>query len=150
MKKGYLIIISTLLIILSFWFGMKVERELAGWDEIGKPVFVKKQIYFPKEKTTLYLKRKTWGITGNHQITIISTKPEFEFKADSISDYIFNGFAEVIYKVENDTLKIYSHHKPNIPSKFDSKIEIELIEFKNNAEWHKLQEQAENCSQMFE
>jgi len=129
---------------------MKIERELVSWDEIGKPSFERKQIYFPNKKTNLYVKRKTWGITGNHQITIISTNPEHEFKADSLKDYIFNGFAEVIYKVENSTLKIYSHDKPDIPHKFDSKIEIELIEFQNNAEWHEIERQAKNSFHMFE
>jgi hypothetical protein len=129
---------------------MKTEREFASWDEIGKPIFEQKRIYFADEESAIYLKRKTWGITGNHQITIISTNPELEFKADSISDYIFKGFAEVIYKAENKTLKIYSHHKPDIPSYFNSKIEIELIKFKNNAEWRKLEKQAEKNYQVFE
>jgi len=129
---------------------MKVERELVSWDEIGKPSFERKQIYFPNKKSSIFVKRKTWGLTGNHQITIISTKPEFEFNADSITDYIFNGFSEVIYKKENNTLKIYSHYKPSVPDKFDSKIEIELIEFQNNAEWHELERQAKNSYHIIE
>jgi hypothetical protein len=43
---------------------MKVERELAGWEEIGKPVFEREQIYFPNKKTSLYLKSKNWGLTS--------------------------------------------------------------------------------------
>lgn len=122
---------------------MKVEREFASWDEIGKPTYNIKQIYFPKEKTTLYLKRKTWGITGNHQITVLSTNPEREFQADSVSDYIFSGFAEIIYKSENNTLKIYSHNQPKIPPKFNSNIKIKFIKYKNNAEWNNLKGQVE-------
>lgn len=127
-----------------------MERELVSWKEIGKPSFEMKKIYFSNDKTYLYVKRKTWGLTSNHQITIISTNPELEFKADSLTDYIFNGPAEVIYKAENNTLKIYSHNKPFVPNKFESKIEVELIEFQNNAEWRDLERQANNSYHIFE
>lgn len=150
MKKGHLIIISILLIILSFWFGMKVELEFASWDEIGKPVFEKKQVYFPNKKVSLYLKSKNWGITGNHQISVISTKPDFEFQPDSISEYIFHGFGGIIYKVENNTLKIYSTQKLKIPPKFESEINVELIEIKNNLEWIKLNDKIKTEYQKFE
>ena len=150
MKKGTLIIISFVLIILSFWLGMKAERELASWDEIGKPVFEKEQIYFPNKKTSLYLKSKNWGLTADRKISVISTKSDLEFLPDSISEYIFHGFGRIIYKVENNTLKIYSHQKPKIPSKFESEINVELIEVKNNSEWNKMKEQMNNNYQEFE
>ncbi|MFD1015471.1 hypothetical protein [Winogradskyella rapida] len=150
MKKRYLIIISILLTILSFWLGMKVEREFASWDEIGNPVFEKEQIYFPNKKTSLYLKSKNWGLTGDHKISVLSTKSDFEFQPDSISEYIFHGFGGIIYKVENNTLKIYSHQKPKIPPKFESEINVELIEIKNNSEWNKLNDKIKNEYQKFE
>jgi hypothetical protein len=150
MKKVTLIIIAIVIILLSFWLGKKVERELASWDEIGKPVFEKEQIYFPNKKTSLYLKSKNWGLTGDHKITVISTKSDFEFQPDSISEYIFHGFSGIIYKVENNTLKIYSHQKPKIPPKFESEINVELIEVKNNVEWNKLNDKTKNKYRKFE
>jgi len=129
---------------------MKVEREFASWDEIGKPVFDNKQIYFPSKKSTLYLKSKNWGLTADHKVTVISTKSDFEFQPDSISEYIFHGFGGIIYKVENNTLKIYSHQKPKIPPKFESEINVELIEVKNNVEWNKMNEQIEINYHKFE
>ena len=129
---------------------MKVEREFARWNEIGKPLFEKEQIYFPNKKTSLYLKSKNWGLTGDHKISVISTKPDFEFQPDSISEYIFHGFGGIIYKVENNTLKIYSHQKPKIPQKFESEISVELIKVKNNAEWNKMKKQIDNNYQEFE
>ena len=129
---------------------MKVEREFASWDEIGKPAFEKEQIYFPNKKTSLYLKSKNWGLTGDHKITVISTKSDFEFQPDSISEYIFHGFSGIIYKVENNTLKIYSHQKPKIPPKFESEINVELIEVKNNAELNKLNDKTKNEYRKFE
>lgn len=150
MKKLTLIIIGIVIILLSFWLGMKVERELASWDEIGKPVFEKEQIYFPNKKTSLYLKSKNWGLTADHKISVISTKSDLEFQPDSISEYIFHGFGGIIYKVENNTLKIYSHQKPKIPPKFESEINVELIEVKNNVEWNKMKKQIDNNYQEFE
>ena len=143
-------IISSILIILSFWLGMKLERELAGWDEIGKPSFEKEQLYFPNKKTSLYLKSKNWGLTADHQISVISTKPDFEFQPDSISEYIFHGFGGIIYKAENDTLKIYSTQKPKVPPKFESEIKVEIIEIMDNLEWIKLNDKIKNGYQKFE
>ena len=150
MKKRYLIIISTLLIILSFWFGIRVERELTSWEKIGKPISEKRQIYFPNKMTSLYLKSNNWGLTYDHKITVISTDSNLEFKSDSISEYIFYGFDGLIYKAENDTLKIYTRQLPKIPPKFESEITVELIEVKNNAEWNKMNEQIDNNYQKFE
>lgn len=129
---------------------MEVEREFTSWDEIGKPVFEKKEIYFPNKKTSLYLKSKNWGLTGDHKISVISTKSDFEFQPDSISEYIFHGFGEIIYKAEINTLKIYSHQKPKIPPKFQSKVNVELIEVENNEEWDKMKKQIDNNYQEFE
>ena len=129
---------------------MKVEREFASWDEIGSPIFEKKEIYFPNKKTKLYLKSKNWGLTGDHKISVISTKPNLEFQPDSISEYIFHGFGGIIYRVENNILKIYSHQKPKIPPKFESEINVELIEVKNNGEWNKMNEKINNNYQKFE
>ena len=136
--------------MLSFWLGMKVERELASWDEIGKPLFEKEQIYFPNKKASLYLKSKNWGLTADHKISVISTKSDLEFEPDSISEYIFHGFGGIIYKTVNDTLKIYSTQKPKTPPKFASEINVEIIEMKNNLEWIKLNDKIKNEYQKFE
>ena len=129
---------------------MKVERELVSWDEIGKPVFKKEQIYFPNKKNPLYLKSKNWGLTADHKVSVISTKADLEFQPDSISDYIFHGFGGIIYKLENNTLKVFSRQKPKVPPNFESEINVELIEVKNNAEWNKMQTEISNGYQQFE
>lgn len=129
---------------------MSIERELTSWEEIGKPVSEKRQIYFPEKMTSLYLKSNNWGLTYNHKITVITTDSGLEFKADSISEYIFYGFGGLIYKAQNDTLKIYTRQQPKIPPKFESEIIVELIEIKNNSEWNKLKAQIDNNYQIFE
>ena len=129
---------------------MKAEQEFTEWDETFKPTYIIEQINFPKKEESLYLKRKTWGITGNHQTTEISMNKELKFETDTLSNYVFNGFSEIIYKVEDSTLIIYSHHKPKDPIKFESKIKIDLREYKNNAEWKDLRKKAEKSYQIFE
>ena len=129
---------------------MKTESELSNWNEIGEPIFKKEEINFPKEKTSLFLKSKNWGVTGNHKVTVISTKADLKFKVDSLSDFVFKEFTDIIYKKNNDTLKIYSHYEPTIPAKFDSKIEVEFIKVHNNTEWNELKEKIENNYQIFE
>jgi len=151
MKKRYLIFISiTLIIIISFWLGMRVERELVSIDEIGKPLFKKKQIDFPNKKASLFLKSKSWGLTGDHKVTVLSTNGNFEFYPDSLSEYIFHGFSAIIYKKENDTIKIYSRILPKMPPKFDSKINVELIQIENNIEWSKMSKKIQSEYQIYE
>lgn len=129
---------------------MKVENNLSKLDKIAEPIYEKKKINFPNENTTLYVKSKNWGLTGNHKNTVISTNPDLEFQADSVTEYVFQGFSEIIYKTDNDTLKIYSHYEPSIPSKFDSKIKVEFIKIRNNVEWNELKGKIENYYQIFE
>ena len=126
-----------------------MEREFASWDEIVNSVFEKEQIYFKNKKTSLYLKSKNWGLTGDHKISVLSTKSDFEFQPDSITEYIFHGFGSIIYKVENNTIKIYSHQTPKIPQKFESEINVEIIKIKNNMEWSKLNDKIKNEYQKF-
>ncbi|WP_157691877.1 hypothetical protein [Polaribacter sp. KT25b] len=95
-------------------------------DETFKPEYKIERIYFPEKRESLYLKRKTCGITGNHQTTVISKKKKFQFETETISDYVFKEFLEIIFKAENNKLIIYSYYKPEIPIKFESEIEIEL------------------------
>jgi hypothetical protein len=150
LKKRYIIIISLIIIGLSFWLGMRVEREFTKWDETFKPEYKIESIYFPEKKESIYLKRKTWGITGNHQTTSISTKKELQFETDTISDYVFKGFSNIIFKAEKNKLIIYSHHKPEIPLKFESEIKIELREYENNTEWNNLKKKANSSYKIFE
>ncbi len=118
--------------------GIKTEQNLKSWDEIGKPLFERKEIYFPKKQLSLYLKSKNWGITGNHKATVLSINSNLEFHPDKNTEYIFKGFGEIIYKSENGKLKIYySNFIPEIPKNFKSEIQVELIELKGN-EWRVL------------
>ena len=53
----------------------------------------------------IYLTRKRWGISGNHEEKIITTK-RYENSNDS-DRIIFQGDESLIYKTELDKLIIY-------------------------------------------
>lgn len=119
--------------ILSFWFGMATERFLTDLAEIGKPSYEVNRVYFPNTDTSLFIKTKTWGITGNHKATVISTKPSLEFHPDSISEYIISGFEDIYYKANNDTLFVYNSYIPQIPKYFDSEIKVKFVKQKKGS-----------------
>lgn len=148
-KKLRNIVIIIGLTALSFWLGIRFERLTADFEEIGKPVYIKEQIYFPEKNETVYLKSKIWGLTGDHQITTISTNPDSEFFPDSTSEYIFYGFEALIYKKSKDTLYIFAGQTPEKPVNFNSKINIVMI--KTQAiEWTSLNEKIKNNYRKFE
>mgnify|MGYP006159871009 CR=1 FL=1 len=121
-----------------FWFFYKLKKDTDALDEVGKPKFEKLEINFPHKNSKIYLKSKNWGLTGDHKIYVISTNPTYEFHPDSLSEFIFEGFDEIIYHTENDTLKIFSRLTPKMPKKFDSEIKIKITEINNNKEWNEI------------
>ena len=69
----------------------------------------------------LYIKSTNWGVTGDHQLTIISIDDEREFEIDSASQIIFRGLEPFLYKVSNDTLFLTLRQKSRIPDGFNSR-----------------------------
>lgn len=69
----------------------------------------------------LYIKSKNWGVTGDHQLTMISTEDEREFEIDSTKQIIFNGLEPFLYKVSNDTLFLTLRQRSKIPDGFKSR-----------------------------
>lgn len=131
MKK--LILISFVFISILFLF-FYIKNELSEFDKIGEPIIKVKSIYFPEIKDSIFVKSKVWGITGNHKTAIITKSSNPEFKSDSLNDYVFKGFGEIILLKNIDELKVYSFQKPNIPKNFNSKVSIKLFPIKNNHE----------------
>src|SRR5699024_8170549 len=82
------------------------------------------KIYSKKYNESIYLKKKNWGITGNHQVIAISTPPDGNPDLNKKTDFIFKGLSNLFYKFENDTLHIYTNKASDVPSNFSSNIEI--------------------------
>ncbi len=150
MKMTYVILLSFVLIIISFWAGVEFQRTIDAFDELGMTSIKTKRLDFYNYEDALYLKRKVWGISGNHQTMEVTTTLE-NSKPDNDSDsYIYKGVEKLIYKIEGDTLKLYSIQDPVLPKQFESSIPIEIIKLKNYGEWNSIQEQINNNYQVFE
>lgn len=150
MKKIIFItrVVCTLFLIILI--AIQANKTISEIDEIGKPLFKKKQLNFPNKKVSLYLKSKNWGLTGDHKITVLSKNPQQEFHPDTTSEYIFNGFEEIIYCIEKNTLKIFSWQSPKKPEKFDSEIQIKWILIENNTEWNSIKEKTKKNYSIFD
>ena len=76
------------------------------------------------KNTKIYLKSKSWGLTYDHQLSIITTNPAKKWLPDSLNDYIFHGLEPFIYEFRRDTLFIYSRNFCQQPNGFHSGIPI--------------------------
>ncbi len=117
----YLLIIS--LFIFLVYFGANV----ASLSLIGKPVVKKIKLYSQYYNEKIYIKKKSWGITGSGQVIVISKSPDKDFQPDETQEYVFNGLQPFCYKFENDALFIFVRKKTTIPVKMSTKIEIKQI-----------------------
>ncbi|MFB6317964.1 MULTISPECIES: hypothetical protein [unclassified Saccharicrinis] len=100
-------------------------------DNIITPVFDIETIYLPESSTRLYLKKINWGITGDSQIMAISNSSSKNIDVNNKNDFILEGLCQIFYKIESDTLFIYSTNKFKEPSNFNSTINIKQIKLEN-------------------
>jgi len=144
--KTFLKIIGILaLMVLSYEAGKYMEKELSQLDDLGKPTYKFRNMYFDKLETRLYLKTITWGITGNHSQTVLTLNSSNEFFPDSTKEYIFEG-NEIIYRQTPDSLIIYYGNMISKPKTFNSPVKVRIIESTN---YHVLNEQVLKGLQKF-
>src|SRR6478752_5239200 len=98
MRVVFKIIIGLVLIVglVMYWFFSQVTDSFSGTYnriELGST-----------DNQKLYIKSHNWGLTGDHQLTVIETDEEREFEVDSTKQIIFNGLEPFLYKVSGDTL----------------------------------------------
>ena len=96
-----------------------------------KPVYKKVEITSNRINESIFLKRKSWGITSDNETTIISKSSQKEFEPDSTTDFVFKGLSTFFYKQIQDTLWIYVPKKGDIPPKIETKFNIIQIELSN-------------------
>ncbi|PSR52497.1 hypothetical protein AHMF7605_02635 [Adhaeribacter arboris] len=93
-----------------------------------QPTYSKVELISTKDNSVIYIKSKNWGLTGDHQVTVITSNEDSEFEPDSTQEYIFNGLGAVVYRVKQDTLILYVSPKTKIPINFQSNWKIKQIE----------------------
>lgn len=88
----------------------------------------------------IYIKSKNWGVTGDHQLTVISTDDEREFEIDSTRQIVFEGLTPFLYKVSNDTLFLTVSKTSEIPFGFNSRWTIIQKEVDNPTMMHSMRD----------
>jgi hypothetical protein len=89
-------------------------------------------------KSKIYIKRKVWGVTSDYQVTVISNSPDEIGQLDSTIDFVYKGLEPFIYRIQSDTLVIYTMLPTSEPRDFDSS-KIRVIQKKvSNQEYMKL------------
>ena len=73
----------------------------------------------------LYLKSKNWGLTYDHQLTVISmSSVQTWTEPDSMKEYVYKWLEPFLYEFKNDTLFIYCNTKAPTPNSFTSNIKV--------------------------
>jgi hypothetical protein len=114
MRVVFKIIIGLVLIagLVTYWFFSQVTDSFSGtYNQIELT---------STDNQQLYIKSHNWGVTGDHQLTVIETDKEREFEVDSTKQIIFNGLEPFLYKVSGDTLFLTLRRKSRIPDDFNS------------------------------
>ncbi len=80
----------------------------------------------------LFIKTKSWGMSGDSKITIISSTDNIDFnKKQSDTDYIIEGLDPFFYKQNNDNLILYSMTRITVPKNLKTKWKIILNQVDN-------------------
>ena len=105
------------------------------WDSTNipelKPKITTVEVYSDSLKESLFLIKETRGL--NYEVTVISSSSKKQQEPDSDKEYVYSaGGATLFYKLEKDTLLVYTYHLAKEPSSFDSNIKVKQIELSNN------------------
>ena len=134
LKKILLFVIVSLVIIIII-VGIKLNSDFNSLETAFEPIVIKKEITFDSLDKKFYLIARSWGITGNHNEIVLSTKP-FEQISDWSNfknKYIFYC-TELYYKKQGkDTLDIFvtSSAVGKIPNDFSNNIIVLIHELKS-------------------
>lgn len=93
------------------------------WTNNLKPIF-KYQELSSSKGTKIYLKSKNWGLTFDHQLSVISNNSSQKWEVDSLKDYVFPGLQPFLYEFKNDTLFLYPSVLCKKPKDFQSSIPV--------------------------
>ena len=80
------------------------------------------------KKSGIYIKVENWGLTGDHQRTVITADSDFEVDADSSTELIFHGLDPFFFRHSGDTLFLYLDEKVAVPQGFVSRVIIQQVE----------------------
>ena len=126
MTKIKILFIGLLIVIVAgvlfFYFAIPKKDE----DHFFKVIAIE-----PDNHSVIYIKKKVWGMTSDHQVIVISDTKEQNFVPTASRNYIYNGLAQLFYKIREDSLYIYTLKASPVPHDLITNIKIVQIELEN-------------------
>lgn len=126
MKKVIIVTVSIVVVIVlslfTYWSSTVPDFE---------PTYNVVELKSDTSQEAIYIKKKVWGISSDHQVIVISTSGDVEFEVQESEEYLYKTSTPFLYEFKDDLLKVYTRQASVIPSGFDSGIKVEQIVLNN-------------------
>ncbi|RBL91425.1 hypothetical protein DF182_02045 [Chitinophaga flava] len=77
------------------------------------------------------MKQMTWGLTGDKQVSVISNSDSANFIPQRSREYVYEGLSDIYYKLQHDTLFIYTPTIAPVPQYFRTPYKVIQIKLSN-------------------
>jgi hypothetical protein len=91
----------------------------------------KVEIYSSGLDETIFIKKKVWGLTGDHQLIVVTKSPTEDFEPNERTEYVYRGLSPFFFIFGNDTLTLYVTSASTVPAEMSTKITIRQIVLTN-------------------
>jgi cytochrome c-type biogenesis protein CcmE len=82
-------------------------------------------------QSKLYIKKKVWGMTSDNQVIVISSSNKKEFSSEDAESYVYEGVIPLFYKVQKDTLFVYTLKMSSVPNGLKTNFKIVQVQLEN-------------------
>jgi len=131
-KRKILFIVFILIVLLFFVY---IYNEMKDVDQALKPIINNYSIYFPSLKENLHIRTSIGGLLGNNYNVIISTEDaQLESWVYKDSRDLKYKCEDIYYKINEDTLILYTESIIDIPPYFNTKIKLVQKKLTSNKE----------------
>ena len=120
---GIIVVVISLIVFLFFYYALP--------DKNNDVKYTVTEVSFKDTQSKLYIKMKTWGMTSDNQIVIISNSNKREFISEPAQDYVYKGIMPLFYKIQNDTLLIYTLITSSVPEDFKTNLKVIQVQIEN-------------------
>jgi hypothetical protein len=120
---GIIVIVIGLIIFLFFYFALP--------DKNADVKYTVTEVSSKDTQSKLYIKMKTWGMTSDNQVVVVSNSNKKEFTPERTRDYVYEGIMPLFYKVQNDTLSIYTLKISSVPEELKTSLKIIQVQLEN-------------------
>lgn len=124
MKRIIFIIVVQLVIVSVGYLIFRMNKDIPDLD----PVIIKKEIYSDNLDESIYMKEISRGL--NYKIVVITSSNEERAEPKPDEEYVYS-WVPIFYKMENDTLFVYSYKQAMEPLNFNSNIIVKQVELNN-------------------